>query len=45
MFGFSYESRLFVTSVEEGSAASDWLLPGDEIIQVGKYTAATIHMV
>ena len=33
-FGFSYESHLFVTGVEEGSAAADWLLPGDEIVQV-----------
>ncbi len=33
-FGFSYESRLFVTNTEEESQASDILLPGDEIIQV-----------
>ena len=33
-FGFSYESRLFVTSTEEGSSASAVLLPGDEILQV-----------
>ena len=33
-FGFSYESRLFITSTEEGTAASDLLVAGDEIIQV-----------
>ena len=37
-FGFSYHSRLFVSAVEEGSAAADWLLPGDEIVQVRRYT-------
>ena len=37
-FGFSYHSRLFVSAVEEGSAAADWLLPGDEIVQVSSYT-------
>ena len=37
-FGFSYHSRLFVSAVEEGSAAADWLLPGDEIVQVRMYT-------
>lgn len=33
-FGFSYESRLFVTSTEEDSSSVGLLLPGDEIIQV-----------
>ena len=33
-FGFQYETRLFVSSVEEGSAAAEFLLPGDEIAQV-----------
>ena len=33
-FGFQYETRLFVSEVEEGSPAMDYLLPGDEIVQV-----------
>ena len=33
-FGFTYETRLFISTVDEGSTASDWLLPGDEIVQV-----------
>ena len=33
-FGFQYETRLFVSAVEEGSVASEYLLPGDEIVQV-----------
>ena len=33
-FGFRYETRLYVSEVEEGSAAVDYLLPGDEIVQV-----------
>lgn len=41
-FGFDYESRLFVVSVEEGCAAADWLLPGDEIIQVMGKPAANM---
>ena len=34
MFGFTSETRLFVSSVEEGSTAADLLAPGDEITQV-----------
>ena len=34
MFGFTSETRLFVSSMEEGSAAADLLSPGDEIVQV-----------
>ena len=34
MFGFSSETRLFVSSVEEGSTAAELLAPGDEITQV-----------
>ena len=33
-FGFQYETRLFVTAVEEASPAAESLLPGDEIVQV-----------
>ena len=33
-FGFQYETKLFVSAVEEGSAAAEYLLPGDEIVQV-----------
>jgi hypothetical protein len=38
MFGFSSETRLFVSGVEEGSTAADLLAPGDEITQVGVHT-------
>lgn len=38
MFGFSSETRLFISSVEEGSTAADLLAPGDEITQVGDHT-------
>ena len=33
-FGFTPETRLFVSSVEEGSTAAELLIPGDEIVQV-----------
>lgn len=36
-FGFRCESKLFVSSVEGGSSAADWLQTGDEIIQVSKF--------
>ena len=41
-FGFSYESRLFVTSAEEGSIAAESLMPGDEIVLVSGYLVVTI---
>lgn len=40
MFGFTSETRLFVSSVEEGSTAADLLAPGDEIVQVHVYGLA-----
>ena len=43
-FGFSYHSRLFVSAVEEGGAAADWLLPGDEIVQVRRCTLQRVQL-
>lgn len=40
-FGFQYETRLFVSKVEEDGAAVDYLLPGDEIVEVSD----TIHQI
>lgn len=34
VFGFMPETRMFVSSVEEGSTAAELLSPGDEIVQV-----------
>lgn len=33
-FGLTTETRLYVSSVEEGSTAAELLAPGDEIVQV-----------
>ena len=45
MFGFSSETRLFVSSVEEGSTAADLLAPGDEITQVGVIPSMLLQLV
>ena len=42
-FGFQYQTRLFVSAVEEGSTAADNLLPGDEIVQVNS-TAIILYI-
>ena len=45
MFGFSSETRLFVSSVEEGSTAADLLALGDEITQVGVILSMLLQLV